>query len=261
MKRILILLFCVFLVLSLISCDNDTPAPEDIIPQMPDELYDSVMGTIREFMDAAGLAETGTAENTGLAESAGVEGIGYDENDSILFIYKEIPKEEDEGNGEDSFNDIECILAVDEGFLHAGDIITTSGDNLPLLNGVQITADQEADFNTIKSRLSYWVEREYVNSTYDSVTVGGQEYEFTIKRAVSRVTTKPDETTEAESAFIYSLDKPYDSNNIQEITIYFPGDCFSDADPATMEGDVVIELKGDDSISGLYKATIPGAEQ
>ena len=102
------------------------------------------------------------------------------------------------------------------------------------------------------------MEREYVNSTYEPVTVGGQDYEFTIKRTVSRVATKPDETTEAESAFIYSLDKPYGSNNIQEITIYFHGDWVNgDA----MEGDVVIELKGDASVSGLYKATIPGAEQ
>lgn len=150
------------------------------------------------------------------------------------------------------------MLTVNEGTLHAGDVITTSGDNLPLLNGVQITADQEADFNIIKSRLSYWKESEYKNYTYRSDTAIALQYEFTIKRTVSRVATKPDETTEAESAFIYSLDKPYGSNNIQEITIYFHGDWVNgDA----MEGDVVIELKGDASVSGLYKATIPGAEQ
>jgi len=137
MKRILILLFSVFLVLSLISCDNDTPAPEDIIPQMPDELYKSVMDTIQIFMPELNSGEEPTLISEGLT------GIGYDEEGSILFTYKEIQSE-----------NIECMLTVNEGTLHAGDVITTSGDNL-LLNGVQITPEHEADFNTLISRLSY----------------------------------------------------------------------------------------------------------
>lgn len=176
-----------------------------------------------------------------------IEGIDYDANGNILLKYEEIPE------GERKYT-----LAVSEGSLEIGDVVTVSENKqLNTVNGVAATNTQQDDYNKVSDKIFCHQEKETYEFIYDSVSVEEKEYNVTVKRIASRKLDNTGKTTEAESAYIYSLDKPY-SNGIQEITIYFHGDGINgDA----MEGVVVIELKGDDSISGLYKATIPGAEQ
>ena len=263
MKKFLILLLSLFLVFSFVSCDNGTPAPGTgtesgggetggdtpavtgpewlEIPaadkgEMSEEIKTDMMTTVMTFVNKL----NGQIDTT-QPSSTNTVGVDYSYDGNIIFKYEDLS----DGSREYTAN-------IDGEIIKAGDKIVQQRDSFSL-NGSPMTEEEKADYESLSDKI--YSHREEVTDLfeYEPVDVEGKDYTVTMKRTVSKKMDNTGTANDAITACTYSLNELY--GNIKEITIYGEG-VFSDSLYGIPTGDVICEIKGNESIKGIYSTTL-----